>query len=71
MKVIEPSRHHNMIADNEGNASFVIAEAKPEDDAEYLCKAQNKFGMATCRADIIVEDGKKLNKNFEKSFLYF
>ena len=45
------------MSDDEGNASLVINKATTEDDAEYLCKAINAYGVATCKADIIVEEG--------------
>ena len=58
-KVLQPSPRHTIMSDTEGNASLVISEALPGDDAEYLCKAVNKFGVVSCRADVLVDEGKK------------
>ncbi|XP_071495637.1 myosin light chain kinase, smooth muscle-like [Diadema antillarum] len=64
-KVLQPSPRHTIMSDTEGNASLVISEAQPGDDAEYLCKAVNPHGVVSCRADVIVEEepsGVKVEK---------
>ena len=55
--MIQPDNRLTIMSDDEGNASLMIAQATHEDDAEYLCKATNAYGVATCKADIIVEEG--------------
>lgn len=57
--VIKPDERHVITADNEGNASLVILDATPEDDAEYLVKATNPSGVAQSIADVYVLDGKE------------
>lgn len=51
------------MSDTEGNASLVISETMPGDDADYLCKAVNPFGIVSCRADVIVDEGESLIVN--------
>ncbi|XP_033111500.1 titin-like [Anneissia japonica] len=55
-KVVQPSERYLIMSDNEGNVSLIIADVRIEDDAEYLCKAINNYGVTSCRADIIVEE---------------
>ncbi|XP_072046919.1 titin-like [Amphiura filiformis] len=64
-KVVQPDAKHTIMSDDEGNASLVIAEATTEDDAEYLCKAINAYGIATCKADIIVEEEEMIARREE------
>uniref|UniRef100_A0A3Q3X2W2 Ig-like domain-containing protein n=1 Tax=Mola mola TaxID=94237 RepID=A0A3Q3X2W2_MOLML len=51
---IQPSRNCIVIANPDGSGFINIKSVKQEDSGMYTCKASNKFGEASCSADLVV-----------------
>lgn len=51
---VQPSRNCIVIANPDGSGFINIKSVKQEDSGTYTCKASNKFGEASCSADLVV-----------------
>ena len=60
VSVVEQSPEFMQFYDEDQLCSLVIKETYPEDTGRYTVVAKNKFGTATCAADLVVV-GKQLN----------
>lgn len=65
---IKESPVYHIVADATGLCILELHESFPEDEGEYECRASNKFGTASTKADLYIQGQEN---NFFRIFLFF
>lgn len=56
--IVKPSPDFLQFYDDDNKCSLIVKEVFPEDTGRYTVVAKNPYGVATCSADMTVEQGE-------------